>query len=62
MPGVTPTVLINAQPFYWADDLPFNAPKNSTQRPVLVPAKDAYGEKNPKDIMEVPVDKLPIES
>jgi prepilin-type N-terminal cleavage/methylation domain-containing protein len=40
MPGIAPQQLINAQLFYWADDLPFNAPKNSAQRPVLVPARD----------------------
>lgn len=33
--------------------------KAGDKRKVLVPAKDAYGVVNPKDIMEVPVDKMP---
>ena len=40
MPGVTPAALINPNLFYWTDDLPFSAIKNSTQRPVLVPTRD----------------------
>ena len=41
MPGVpAPQTLINSQLFYWTDDLPFSAIKNSTQRPVLVPTTD----------------------
>jgi FKBP-type peptidyl-prolyl cis-trans isomerase SlyD len=33
--------------------------KPGDKRKVLVPAKDAYGEHNPQDIMEVPLDKMP---
>ncbi len=36
LPGVAPQQLINAELFYWSDDLPFDAPKNSTIRPKLV--------------------------
>ncbi|MGA2799143.1 MAG: hypothetical protein ABSE63_16310 [Thermoguttaceae bacterium] len=35
-PGVVPQQPINEQLFFWSDDLPFDAPKNSTSRPKLV--------------------------
>jgi hypothetical protein len=36
-PAGAPQQLINGQLFFWSDDLPFDAPKNSIARPTLLP-------------------------